>query len=133
MFLLMNVPLLHRWVGILAFGEGWHNNHHGKYLLYITLPDLHVLLFKVYVNIFYYSSQPSTIFSKSYATYILTSAIPCCIAAFEFSARHGLEWWQFDMTWILIRTMEVLGLATNVKLPTEKQLNRLRFPSPAAA
>lgn len=30
------------WVGILAFGEGWHNNHH----------------------------------------------------AFEFSARHGFEWWQ---------------------------------------
>nr|GEY95935.1 palmitoyl-monogalactosyldiacylglycerol delta-7 desaturase, chloroplastic [Tanacetum cinerariifolium] len=34
------------WVGILAFGEGWHNNHH----------------------------------------------------AFEYSARHGLEWWQIDMT-----------------------------------
>jgi fatty-acid desaturase len=35
------------------------------------------------------------------------------------------------MTWILIRTMEVLGLATNVKLPTEKQMERLRFPSAA--
>lgn len=35
------------WVGLLGFGEGWHNNHH----------------------------------------------------AFEFSARHGLEDYQWDMTW----------------------------------
>ena len=61
------------WVGILAFGEGWHNNHH----------------------------------------------------AFEFSARHGLEKLQFDMTWMVIRALEVVGLATNVKLPTEKQKARL--------
>jgi stearoyl-CoA desaturase (delta-9 desaturase) len=62
------------WVGLLAFGEGWHNNHH----------------------------------------------------AFEFSARHGLESWQVDMTWGVIRMLEVLGLATNVKLPSEKQKARLR-------
>jgi stearoyl-CoA desaturase (delta-9 desaturase) len=64
------------WVGILAFGEGWHNNHH----------------------------------------------------AFEWSARHGLEWWQFDMTWLCIKTLEALGLATNIKLPSEKQKARLAFP-----
>lgn len=54
--------------------------------------------------------------------------------AFEFSARHGLEWWQFDMTWIVIRSLQAVGLATNVKLPTEKQKARLAFPSaqPAA-
>ena len=63
------------WVGILAFGEGWHNNHH----------------------------------------------------AFEWSARHGLEWWQFDMTWMMIKTLEAFGLATNIKLPTEKQKARLAF------
>lgn len=61
------------WVGLLAFGEGWHNNHH----------------------------------------------------AFEFSARHGLEWWQFDMTWMVIKALEAVGLAHNVKLPTEKQKARL--------
>lgn len=61
------------WVGILAFGEGWHNNHH----------------------------------------------------AFEFSARHGLEWWQFDMTWIIIKALEAVGLASNIKLPSEKQKARL--------
>ena len=67
-------------VGILAFGEGWHNNHH----------------------------------------------------AFEFSARHGLEWWQVDMTWYLIWGLKKLGLATKVKLPTQKQLDRMRIePSTA--
>lgn len=61
------------WVGFLAFGEGWHNNHH----------------------------------------------------AFEYSARHGLGKRQFDITWILIATLKRLGLATNVKLPTEAAKRRL--------
>ncbi|KAJ9559589.1 LOW QUALITY PROTEIN: hypothetical protein OSB04_004749 [Centaurea solstitialis] len=56
-----------RWVAMISYGEGWHNNHH----------------------------------------------------AFEFSARFGLEWWQLDMGWCTIRLLEALGLATNVKLPTE--------------
>lgn len=63
------------WVGILAWGEGWHNNHH----------------------------------------------------AFEFSARHGLEWWQVDVTWMCIKAMETLGLISNVKLPSQAQLDRLRI------
>lgn len=71
--------LLDRWVGILAWGEGWHNNHH----------------------------------------------------AFEFSARHGLEWWQVDITWMIIKTLQTFGLATNVRLPTEKQKARLAFPKTA--
>lgn len=58
------------WVGILAFGEGWHNNHH----------------------------------------------------AFEYSARHGLEKHQVDVTWGVIWMLEKLGLAWDVRLPTEKQL-----------
>jgi fatty-acid desaturase len=63
------------WVALLAWGEGWHNNHH----------------------------------------------------AFEFSARHGLDWWQLDITYFIISTLKKLGLATNVKLPTEKQKARLAF------
>jgi fatty-acid desaturase len=63
------------WVGLLAWGEGWHNNHH----------------------------------------------------AFEFSARHGLEWWQLDLTWMIIALLEKGGLADNVKLPSEKQKARLAF------
>ena len=61
------------WVGLLAFGEGWHNNHH----------------------------------------------------AFDFSARHGLRAKQFDMTWIIVRALQYLGLATKVRLPTEKAMQRL--------
>lgn len=63
------------WVGILAFGEGWHNNHH----------------------------------------------------AFEYSARHGFEWWQVDMTWYVIKALKAVGLASNVKLVSEKQKARLAF------
>ncbi|MEO2194228.1 MAG: fatty acid desaturase [bacterium] len=61
------------WMGILAWGEGWHNNHH----------------------------------------------------AFEWSARHGLEPNQIDVTYAVIRLLEVTGLASNVKIPTDKQKARL--------
>ncbi|KAJ4845520.1 hypothetical protein Tsubulata_013042 [Turnera subulata] len=61
------------WVALLAFGEGWHNNHH----------------------------------------------------AFEYSARHGLEWWQLDMTWYVVRFLQAIGLATDVKLPTEVHRQRM--------
>ncbi|PSB29668.1 acyl-CoA desaturase [Chlorogloea sp. CCALA 695] len=36
--------------------------------------------------------------------------------AFQYSARHGLRWWEFDLTWLTIRLLQTLGLATNVKL-----------------
>ncbi|MFS7911464.1 putative fatty acid desaturase domain, acyl-CoA desaturase [Helianthus anomalus] len=39
--------------------------------------------------------------------------------AFKYSARYGLEWWQIDVGWYTIRFLEVVGLATNVKLPIE--------------
>ncbi|TMW84920.1 hypothetical protein EJD97_024132 [Solanum chilense] len=61
------------WVALLAFGEGWHNNHH----------------------------------------------------AFEYSARHGLKWWQLDMTWYVVRFLQAIGLATDVKLPTDTHKQRL--------
>ena len=64
-----------RWVAVLAFGEGWHNNHH----------------------------------------------------AFEYSARHGLEWWQLDATWYVVRFLQAIGLATDVKLPSEVQKQRVGF------
>ncbi len=37
--------------------------------------------------------------------------------AFPRSARHGLRWWEVDMTWWMIRGLQVLGLAKNVRLP----------------
>jgi len=63
--------------GVLALGEGWHNNHH----------------------------------------------------AFPTSARHGLEWWQFDLTYVLIRAMEAVGLARRIRLPSAQALEAKRRSS----
>ncbi len=37
--------------------------------------------------------------------------------AYQYSARHGLEWWEIDLTWMMIRLLSLLGLAKNIKLP----------------
>ncbi|MFH7243333.1 MAG: acyl-CoA desaturase [Spirulina sp.] len=36
--------------------------------------------------------------------------------AFQYSARHGLRWWEIDITWMTIRLLEIVGLAKKVKL-----------------
>jgi stearoyl-CoA desaturase (delta-9 desaturase) len=36
--------------------------------------------------------------------------------AYQYSARHGLQWWEIDTTWMIISLLQVLGLATNIKL-----------------
>ena len=46
--------------------------------------------------------------------------------AFPTSARHGLRWWQIDMSYWVIRTMALLGLAWNLKLPTAEAQERER-------
>ncbi len=56
--------------GVLALGEGWHNNHH----------------------------------------------------AFPASARHGLGWWQFDLSYVIIRTLQLLGLAWDVRVPSADRM-----------
>ncbi|MCE9620004.1 MAG: acyl-CoA desaturase [Planctomycetes bacterium] len=61
-------------IGILALGEGWHNNHH----------------------------------------------------AFPASARHGLKWWQFDLSWMVIRTLKGLGLVSKVRLPDKERMEARR-------
>lgn len=61
-----------RWVTLLAFGEGWHNNHH----------------------------------------------------AFPTSARHGILRFQLDPSWRVIRTLEQLRLATNVRRVSQRMLER---------
>jgi len=69
------------WVGLLAWGEGWHNNHH----------------------------------------------------AFQRSARHGLEWWEVDVNWMMIRVLMALGLASDVQLlPKGSERFRLNREAPAA-
>jgi stearoyl-CoA desaturase (delta-9 desaturase) len=68
--------------GLLALGEGWHNNHH----------------------------------------------------AFPTSARHGLAWWQLDLTWLLIRLLGVVGLAWDIRRPPPELYRRrlLGQQAPAA-
>lgn len=65
------------WVGLVALGEGWHNNHHAR---------------------------------------------PRC-------AFHGLRWWQVDFSSMLIRTLEVLGLARNVIRPRKDEPQQLEAAS----
>ncbi|MCB9800161.1 MAG: fatty acid desaturase [Candidatus Omnitrophica bacterium] len=42
--------------------------------------------------------------------------------AFQTSARHGLNRGEFDLTYTIIRFLERLNLAKNIKLPTKQQL-----------
>jgi len=44
--------------------------------------------------------------------------------AFQFSARHGLKWWEFDTTYTLIQVLEFLGLAKAVKIPSKNLLSQ---------
>jgi fatty-acid desaturase len=37
--------------------------------------------------------------------------------AFPTSARHGLRWWELDMTYVAIRLLSMLGIAHSVKHP----------------
>ncbi len=39
--------------------------------------------------------------------------------AFPYSSRHGLKFWQIDFSYIVIKFMEKLGLAWELKLPTK--------------
>jgi sn-1 stearoyl-lipid 9-desaturase len=36
--------------------------------------------------------------------------------AYQYSARHGLQWWEVDPTWLMIKGLKTLGLATKVKI-----------------
>ncbi len=36
----------------------------------------------------------------------------------QYSARHGLQWWEIDLTWMTIWLLQKLGLARKVKLAT---------------
>ena len=56
--------------GVLALGEGWHNNHH----------------------------------------------------AFPTSARHGLRWWELDLSYVIIWMMSKVGLAQDVRVPTKDRM-----------
>jgi len=52
--------------------------------------------------------------------------------AFPSSARHGLHRWQIDISYLVIRAAERLGLVWNVRRPNRDQLERRRL-EPARA
>jgi stearoyl-CoA desaturase (delta-9 desaturase) len=35
--------------------------------------------------------------------------------AFQSSARHSLRWWELDITWLTVRFLQRLGLATKIR------------------
>ncbi|MBW4626375.1 MAG: fatty acid desaturase [Brasilonema octagenarum HA4186-MV1] len=43
--------------------------------------------------------------------------------AYQYSARHGLKWWEIDLTWMTVQLLQLLGLATNVKLAPQKAVS----------
>jgi len=48
--------------------------------------------------------------------------------AFPTSARHGLNWWKLDLSYWVIRSLWLVGLAWNVRLPSkEAQLRERRL------
>ncbi len=52
--------------------------------------------------------------------------------AFPASARHGLQRWQVDLSWWVIRGLEKLRLVWDVKVPEAEQLARRRVQSAPA-
>ena len=53
--------------------------------------------------------------------------------AFPASARHGLRWWELDVSWLTIRAFKAVRLVEDVKLPTPNQLARRTRGGGAAA
>jgi stearoyl-CoA desaturase (delta-9 desaturase) len=47
--------------------------------------------------------------------------------AYQTSARHGLRWWEVDMTYWMIRLMSLCGVAHTIKLP---RIREAAEPSP---
>ncbi len=46
--------------------------------------------------------------------------------AFPTSARHGLRWWQIDLSYWFIRALALFGLAWDVRVPTKEAQARER-------
>ncbi len=42
--------------------------------------------------------------------------------AFPASARHGLRWWQLDVSYLVIRLLALLGLATEIRVPSPARI-----------
>lgn len=49
--------------------------------------------------------------------------------AFPYSARHGMAWYEIDITWWTIRLLRVLRLADKIRVPSAAIRERLRIQS----
>ena len=49
--------------------------------------------------------------------------------AFPTSARHGLRWWQIDVSYYVIRMLSWVGLVWNVRIPTREAQEQARRTS----
>ena len=49
------------------------------------------------------------------------------------SARHGMTWWEVDLSWMQIRVMQWLGLAWDVQVPSATQIAHKTLPIENAA
>ncbi|MEM9251073.1 MAG: fatty acid desaturase [Planctomycetota bacterium] len=49
--------------------------------------------------------------------------------AFPASARHGLRWWEVDANYLLIRALALVGLAKNIRLPSDERVAERRSRS----
>jgi fatty-acid desaturase len=47
--------------------------------------------------------------------------------AFPFSARHGLRWFEIDMTWWHVRVLAFLRLADRIRIPSALMRRRLAY------
>ena len=52
--------------------------------------------------------------------------------AFPTSACFGLKWWQFDLGWVVIRSLQMVGLAWDVRVP-DAATQQAKAIKPAAA
>jgi stearoyl-CoA desaturase (Delta-9 desaturase) len=52
--------------------------------------------------------------------------------AFPASARHGLRWWEIDISYMVIRAMALVGLAHDVRIPAPERLVAKRRVGPGA-
>ncbi|HEU4596309.1 MAG TPA: hypothetical protein VFS10_14320, partial [Pyrinomonadaceae bacterium] len=48
------------------------------------------------------------------------------------SAKHGLAWYEFDLNWVIIRGMQLVGLAKDIKLTKLSEPAAEREPAPNA-
>ncbi|HEY8315204.1 MAG TPA: fatty acid desaturase [Candidatus Baltobacteraceae bacterium] len=53
--------------------------------------------------------------------------------AFPYSARHGLAWYEIDITWWFIKAMRALRLADKVRVPSQAVRERLRVRRPLSS